>query len=55
MQPTTTTATSPRARALVFDKFQPRNAGELVSWRARALPVAIDVTAMLATDQVSEE
>jgi hypothetical protein len=25
----------------VFDKYQPRNAGELVSWRARALPVAI--------------
>ena len=32
-----------RARTLVFDKYQPRNAGELVSWRARALPVAIDL------------
>jgi hypothetical protein len=34
-----------RARTLVFDKYQPRNAGELVTWRARALPVALDVTA----------
>jgi len=32
-----------RARALVFDKYQPRNTAELVSWRARALPVALDV------------
>jgi deazaflavin-dependent oxidoreductase (nitroreductase family) len=32
-----------RARDLVFEKFQPRNRGELVSWRERALPVAIDV------------
>ena len=32
-----------RARTLVFDKYQPRYAGELVSWRARALPVAIDL------------
>jgi len=32
-----------RARTVVFDKYQPRNAGELVSWRARALPVALDV------------
>jgi hypothetical protein len=32
-----------RARTLVFDKYQPRNAGELVTWRARALPVAIDL------------
>jgi len=32
-----------RARTLVFDKYQPRNAGELVSWRERALPVALDV------------
>jgi len=33
-----------RARTLVFDKYQPRNSGELVTWRARALPVALDVT-----------
>jgi deazaflavin-dependent oxidoreductase (nitroreductase family) len=33
-----------RARTLVFDKYQPRNAGELVAWRARALPVALVVT-----------
>jgi deazaflavin-dependent oxidoreductase (nitroreductase family) len=33
-----------RARDLVFEKFQPRNQGELVSWRERALPVAIDVS-----------
>jgi deazaflavin-dependent oxidoreductase (nitroreductase family) len=32
-----------RARSVVFDKYQPRNAGELMSWRARALPVALDV------------
>jgi deazaflavin-dependent oxidoreductase (nitroreductase family) len=31
------------ARELVFTKYQPRNRGELVSWRERALPVAIDV------------
>lgn len=31
-----------RARTLVFDKYQPRRQGELVSWRERALPVAID-------------
>jgi deazaflavin-dependent oxidoreductase (nitroreductase family) len=32
-----------RARTLVFEKYQPRNAGELVTWRARALPVALDL------------
>ena len=32
-----------RARTLVFDKYQPRNDGELVTWRARALPVALDL------------
>jgi len=31
------------ARAVVFDKYQPRNDGELVTWRERALPVAIDL------------
>jgi deazaflavin-dependent oxidoreductase (nitroreductase family) len=40
----TDAAEDERARALVFDKYQPRNAGELVSWRVRALPVALDVT-----------
>ena len=32
-----------RARTLVFEKYQPRNAGELVTWRGRALPVALDL------------
>ena len=32
-----------RARTLVFDKYQPRNDGELVTWRGRALPVALDL------------
>jgi deazaflavin-dependent oxidoreductase (nitroreductase family) len=33
------------ARTVVFEKYQPRNDGELVSWRERALPVAIDLAA----------
>jgi deazaflavin-dependent oxidoreductase (nitroreductase family) len=36
-----------RARTLVFEKYQPRNAGELVTWRARALPVALDLVLVL--------
>jgi deazaflavin-dependent oxidoreductase (nitroreductase family) len=32
-----------RGRTLVFDKYQPRNSGELVSWRERALPVAVEI------------
>ena len=32
------------ARTIVFDKYQPRNDGELVTWRERALPVAIDLS-----------
>jgi deazaflavin-dependent oxidoreductase (nitroreductase family) len=32
-----------RARSLVFEKYQPRNGGSLVSWRDSALPVALDV------------
>jgi deazaflavin-dependent oxidoreductase (nitroreductase family) len=31
------------ARAVVFEKYQPRNDGELVTWRERALPVALDL------------
>ena len=31
------------ARTVVFEKYQPRNPGELVTWRERALPVAIDL------------
>jgi deazaflavin-dependent oxidoreductase (nitroreductase family) len=31
------------ARTVVFEKYQPRNQGELVTWRERALPVAIDL------------
>lgn len=34
-----------RARTLVFDKYAPRGHGDLSSWRARALPVAIDLEA----------
>jgi deazaflavin-dependent oxidoreductase (nitroreductase family) len=33
-----------RARALVTDKYQPRYDGSLDGWRARSLPVALDVT-----------
>jgi deazaflavin-dependent oxidoreductase (nitroreductase family) len=32
------------ARTVVFDKYQPRNAGELATWRERALPVAIELS-----------
>jgi deazaflavin-dependent oxidoreductase (nitroreductase family) len=32
-----------RARTLVFDKYAPRYDGDLVGWRERALPVAIDL------------
>jgi deazaflavin-dependent oxidoreductase (nitroreductase family) len=31
------------AREVVFEKYQSRNDGELVTWRERALPVAIDL------------
>jgi deazaflavin-dependent oxidoreductase (nitroreductase family) len=31
------------ARRLVFDKYQPRYDGDLTSWRASALPVALDL------------
>ena len=33
-----------QARDLVFTKYQARSAGSLADWRARALPVALDVT-----------
>jgi deazaflavin-dependent oxidoreductase (nitroreductase family) len=33
-----------RARTLVFDKYQPRNKGNLEGWRESALPIAIDLT-----------
>jgi deazaflavin-dependent oxidoreductase (nitroreductase family) len=33
-----------RARALVFDKYQPRyHGGDLTDWRGDALPVALDL------------
>jgi deazaflavin-dependent oxidoreductase (nitroreductase family) len=32
-----------RARALVFDKYQPRYDGDLLEWRERSLPVALDL------------
>jgi deazaflavin-dependent oxidoreductase (nitroreductase family) len=31
------------ARTVVFEKYQPRNRGELATWRKRALPIAIDL------------
>ncbi len=31
------------ARTVVFEKYQPRNEGELVTWRERALPVAVEL------------
>ena len=31
------------ARDLVFAKFQPRNSGDLSSWRESSLPVALDL------------
>jgi deazaflavin-dependent oxidoreductase (nitroreductase family) len=39
------TEESTRARALVFEKYAPRYEGDLVTWRERALPVALDVVA----------
>ena len=33
------------ARSLVFAKYAPRYEGDLVSWRQRALPIAIDLVA----------
>ena len=33
-----------RARTLVHDKFAPRGHGDLIEWRARALPVALEIT-----------
>ena len=33
-----------RARTLVFEKYQPRNQGNLEGWRESALPVAFDLT-----------
>jgi deazaflavin-dependent oxidoreductase (nitroreductase family) len=32
-----------RARELVFDKYQPRYDGDLIEWRQRSLPVALDL------------
>jgi hypothetical protein len=34
------------ARTAVFEKYQPRNDGELVTWRERAFPVAVDLDAV---------
>lgn len=34
---------SDRARSLVFDKYAPRQDGDLGEWRERALPVALDL------------
>jgi len=31
------------ARTLVFDKYQPRYEGDLLEWRERSLPVALDL------------
>jgi deazaflavin-dependent oxidoreductase (nitroreductase family) len=35
------------ARTVVFEKYPPRNDGELVSWRERALPIAVELTDQL--------
>ena len=32
-----------QARRLVFEKYQPRYDGDLREWRARSLPVALDL------------
>ena len=32
-----------RARTLLFEKYQPRNDGDLTTWRQRALPIALDL------------
>ena len=32
-----------RARTVVFQKYQPRNQGNLEGWRESALPVALDI------------
>jgi deazaflavin-dependent oxidoreductase (nitroreductase family) len=32
-----------RARDLVFDKYQPRYDGDLLEWRERSLPVALEL------------
>jgi deazaflavin-dependent oxidoreductase (nitroreductase family) len=34
-----------KARALLVDKYSPRYSGDLSSWRADALPVAVDLAA----------
>ena len=36
-------AEAERARTLVFDKYAPRYPEDLTEWRARALPIAIDL------------
>jgi hypothetical protein len=35
------------ARTLVFDKYEPRYDGDLSDWRARALPVALDLVDLI--------
>ena len=35
-----------RARTLVFEKYQPRYAGDLERWREASLPVALDLDAV---------
>jgi deazaflavin-dependent oxidoreductase (nitroreductase family) len=32
-----------RARALLFDKYSPGYSGDLADWRARSLPIAVDL------------
>ena len=34
-----------RARTLLVDKYAPRYSGDLSSWKAEALPVAVDLSA----------
>jgi deazaflavin-dependent oxidoreductase (nitroreductase family) len=38
-------AEADRARTLVFEKYQPRYEGDLLEWRDRSLPIAVDLIA----------
>ena len=42
------------ARSVVFEKYASRNAGDLTGWRESALPVAIDLAALVDAVVVDE-
>ena len=42
------------ARRLVFEKYQPRYAGNLGGWRRRSLPVALDLVDAVAPETAQE-